>query len=364
MDLTGLQTTAARLGLHAIGVVPLVDLGGVLEHTLEALRSGRIPPQYGWTEDKTRRACRYKGYNSWAGSIIVAAESYHTGEEYPPGRSFGRIAPYTWRNSYQHLMDKLSNLVEALEKSAGRSIAHRVHSNYTSIPEKPLFAYSGLGSVGKNCLLISPGLGSRFVIGEAFIDLQIESAAQSSQAAGIAAGNNQATGGAAGRRPSAPDFGVCGPCTACMEACPTGALTGPGVLNVNRCIQFISENLVEVPDDIREVWGNRLYGCSTCADVCPVNRDLEPRGERHKKGHVGTGMELVEVLESSDERLVRLFRGNQLEKRRIEAVRRNAILACGSGELRGTLPLVRRYSAHPHPLVGETARWAAARLEG
>jgi epoxyqueuosine reductase len=341
---TDLQDIARRHGIHRAVLLPPPDLGPALEHALEALREGRIPARYRWTEEKTRAAYAYQGRLRWARSVLAAAVSYHTGEPEPSDPGSGRIAPYTRRNNYQYLLDRLAGVMEELQRTAGRSVRHKLLSNYTALPEKPLFACSGLGAVGKNSVLISPGMGSRFVVGEALTDLEPGSSAAP-----------------AARR---PDFAVCGECDACMRACPTGAIAESGKVDVNRCIQFLSENLVDIPPLVMAVWGSRLYGCSTCLDVCPHNQSLEPLGPRHRTGHVGAGMSLEEVLEMDDGRWCELFGENQIGRREPDALRRNALVACGSLRLEGLEDVLARYLSHPRPLLRSAAAWALGRLGG
>lgn len=344
MNEAELQDIARRHGIHRAALLSPPDLGPALAHALEALREGRIPARYRWTGEKTRAAYAYQGRLRWARSVLVAAVSYHTGEPEPSDPASGRIAPYTRRNNYQYLLDRLAGVMEELQRAAGRSIKHKLLSNYTALPEKPLFACSGLAEAGKNSVLISPGLGSRFVIGEALTDLEPIS-----------------PGRPAARR---PDFSACGECDACMRACPTGAISAPGKVDVNRCIQFLSENLVEVPPRVMELWGNRLYGCSTCLDSCPHNRDLQPLGPRHRTGYVGAGMNLREVLEMGNARWRQLFGANQIGRREPDALRRNALVACGSLRLGGLEDVLGSYLSHPLPLLRSAAAWALGRLGG
>ncbi len=363
-------------GIDALSIIPVPDLAGPLEHALTQMRRGFVPGTYHWTGEKTEHAYSYKGYGEWARSIIVAAKSYYTDEEYPDkggylpgiqatvpltghrasrdpgtasaGRPFGRIARFTWRNNYRYLTVRLSELIAALERNLGIPIRAKALSNYTSIPEKVLFAFSGLATFGKNCVLISREMGSYFVVAEALTDLAVDFAGTPLE----------------GRLSApAPDFLICGTCSRCMDTCPTGAIVEQGVVDVNRCFQYLSENLVPIPWEYRPKWGNRLYGCSTCIDVCPYNSELEPSAEKHSVGHVGTGEDIIKLLSYSPVQWERRFMDNQLIIRDRLAIVQNAMLCLGNYPSEDALPVLLPHLSHASPVIRNSAVWAAGKMD-
>ncbi len=363
------------IGIDAFEIISVPDLSRPLKHTVEALRGGLMPAQYRWTEEKTRRAYSYKDYGEWTRSIIVAAKNYFTDEEYPdkggyihsssaaassPDRSglwepstdntkrpYGRIARFTWRNNYHYLTERLQEMIGGLERELDISIRVRALSNYTSIPEKVLFAYSGLAAFGKNCVLMNKTMGSYFVVGEVLTDLPVDFTDRQFQPTGT---------------PGMPDFSMCGNCTLCIDACPTGALFGKGSIDVNRCFQYLSENLVPVPHAYRSKWGNRLYGCSTCIDVCPYNSELEPSAEKHTIGYVGTGDDLINLLSYSEKQWQQRFMHNQLIIRDRLAIIKNALLCLGNYPSMGALQTLLVFLSHSSPTIRSFAAWALGKL--
>lgn len=329
-------------GIDIFEIIPIVDLSRAKEEAIKRIEKGYIPETYHWTREKTKSAYNYKNYKTWAKSIIVAAKYYLTDEEIPEQGLFGRIARYTWRNNYRYLFLKLKELVNKIEKAIGRSIKAKTFSNYTSIPEKTLFASSGLAEVGKNSLLIHRKMGSYFVIGEALLDLEIGS-------------ENTLY-----LRP--PDFRLCGPCTRCIDACPTGAIVEEGAIDINRCFQYISENLLLIPPHLREKWGNRLYGCSTCIEACPYNQNLEPNAEKHTVGYIGQGMNLLEVLALTPKAWAYNFKDNQIAIRDRLAVQKNAIMAIGNSRYEKALDTLGLFLGHEHPLIRIYSAWAIGRI--
>ena len=363
-------------GIDAFEIIPIPELSHPLAHTLEALKQGLIPAQYHWTEEKTRQAYTYKKYLGWAQSIIVAAKYYLTDEEYPDtggyipldpavfaaafaaaktgaepqaAHPYGRISRFTWRNNYRYLVQRLRNMISGLERDLDVSIRFKAFSNYTSIPEKLLFAYSGLAVFGRNSVLLHKNMGSRFVVGELLTDLAVDFTAPAPCFPAA---------------PTQPDFAICGDCTKCIEACPTGALLGEGRIDVTICFQYLSENLVLVPHAYRSAWGNRLYGCSTCVDVCPYNSELVPRGEKHPVGHVGTGEDLINLFSFTEKQWRERFKDNQIIIRDRFAIIKNAMLCLGNYPSEEALGPLVSFLSHSSPTIRQYAVWALGKLGG
>jgi len=340
-DLTELCTKYSD-GIDAVAVIPPVDLSSPLRHTLRTLSAGYIPESYRWTPEKTAFAYSYKSYGTWVKSIILAAKYYFTDETFcdDPGR--GRIARFSWRNNYGYLKMRLTALIDSLQAYTGKRIQSRVLSNYTSIPEKALFNFSRLGSIGKNCVVVSRNIGSFFVMGEAVTEIEVSDF----------------------QTPELrhPDFSICGSCRACIDTCPTGAIIADGVVDVNRCFQYMSENLMSVPRDLRAQWGNRLYGCSSCIDICPFNSSLEPNAEKHSVGYVGQDITIIDLLGMSDAQWQARFRNNQIGIRRRQAIEKNAVLALGCLEYKKAEAILEEFLSHEHPVLRISAAWALGRL--
>ncbi len=160
------------------------------------------------------------------------------------------IAPFAQRNYYAEAVARLQDLAKKLRGLCGgpRS-SYRVLCN-SPIPEKPLAAACGLGSVGRNSLLITREAGSLVILAALSLPLELE-------------GDSPLEGG---------PWSLCGSCRACVEACPTGALDGEGRLDTELCIQAWASRPEEPPEEVAARWGHRLYGCTICSDACPHNR--------------------------------------------------------------------------------------------
>ncbi|RKX70658.1 tRNA epoxyqueuosine(34) reductase QueG [candidate division WOR-3 bacterium] len=293
--------------------------------------------------DARRLRVAYRGFPSYhprsflkkARSVIVGIENYYArGRPLRPEE--GEIARYTWSNYYYDLRTRLKELARFLKRAY--QMRFRVFSN-GPLAEKPLAVKAGIGYYGKHTIIINEKFGSWIVIGEILTDLEIE--------------------------PDQPEENDCGDCRICIDACPTRAIEKPYQLNWKRCIQYLSNHRVEIPLEIRRVWGNRLYGCTTCQEVCPKNSRSRPTHSIPEYGYVGPGFSLYEVLMLDEERYRRRFGSNQIGARWMElaCLKRNAILALVNRGEKSALNHIIRFEDDPDPMLKEIARWAVEELQ-
>jgi epoxyqueuosine reductase len=156
----------------------------------------------------------------------------------------------------------------------------------------------------------------------------------------------------------------CGSCTLCIEACPTGALDEPGVVDSTKCLSYWTQAPEPIPEEFREELGAQVYGCDICQDVCPWNRGIEKRraGEaapEHAEPHVS----LVEWLELGDEELRERYERLYFPRKDPRFLRRNALVALGNTGDPEHRPAVEAYAEHGDPLLREHAEWALARMD-
>jgi epoxyqueuosine reductase len=157
--------------------------------------------------------------------------------------------------------------------------------------------------------------------------------------------------------------GACGSCTLCIDACPTGALDEPGVLDSTRCLSYWTQSPAAIPEPYRERLGSLVYGCDICQDVCPWNRGVERRlaGETLPAG-AEPAVSLVEWLQADDE-LVERFDRLYVPRKDPRYLRRNALVAAGNVGGARERVAVARLADDDDELVAEHARWALARLD-
>ena len=324
-----------------------------------------------------------------AGVYLLAALSCYKREPEDlstPGDPHGLIAPFARRNYYREAVLRLRRIARRLGEATGLPRrAFRVFSN-SRLPEKPLAVAAGLGSYGRNALVLAPGLGSLFVIAGMFIPREagppVADRPEGDRPEGDRPeGDRPEAGDAEADRPEAdrtkvgapePNGGlgeICGKCRACQEACPVDALAEPGRLDEGRCLQAQAGRDRELPEDLAAAWGFRLYGCQVCQDVCPYNRGLRCETST-EVGELGPSLSLRWVLERTPEELAGALRGTALGMAWISkrALQRNALLALGHRATAGYAPdaelvaLGDRYARAADPQLARAAAWSAKRL--
>jgi epoxyqueuosine reductase len=204
--------------------------------------------------------------------------------------------------------------------------------------------YAGLGWIGKNTCLINPDLGSWIFLAEIICNLPLEA--------------------------DAPAVDQCGTCTLCLEACPTGALVEPHVLDATRCLSYLTIELKgAIPEGHRSSVGEHAYGCDICQEVCPWN--LSPStattGDRAWLPRGGLDRpRLLELWSRSDEELRALLKGSAMKRAGVKRLRRNLAVAIGnSGDPEATAVLVNhRPPTAADPLVAQHVEWAVEKLGG
>jgi epoxyqueuosine reductase len=150
---------------------------------------------------------------------------------------------------------------------------------------------------------------------------------------------------------------TCGTCTACIPACPTGAILEDGVLDVRRCLAHHLQSSGLIPEDLRRTVGDRLYGCDDCLTSCPPgNRVLEAAGPV-------SGPTIVGILGASDFDLIEQYGHFYLPARRPRILRRNALIAAGNDRSRELEPVVIGYLGHPDWLLRAHAAWAVGQFD-
>ncbi|MBN1410676.1 MAG: iron-sulfur protein [Spirochaetales bacterium] len=279
-------------------------------------------------------------------SAIVCALSCYIPDEktegIPGGEPSGSIAPFAQRNYYTEAVDRLKKIFRQIQYDLKLTKKNRWIFCNSRIPEKSMAAACGLGFYGRNSLIISKELGSLFVIAGLVLPLELE-----------------------------PDYPVqpiegfdgCRDCSACMNACPTRAITHPGVIDPDLCLQSLSTRLSVLPDEIKRKWGRLLYGCQICQDVCPYNRHLTQSTE-NVRGQTGPEVPLKKILAMNESGVKAFFRGTALDRNWIPpaAILRNALLAAAGSRDGSLVPYIETCLKGTNPVLKDAAEWAKAKI--
>jgi epoxyqueuosine reductase len=375
---------AEALGFDLCGVAPVED-SVELQFLPEWLARG-YGGEMNYLSDARRRSP--ERVLAGARSLIVCALNYntplpystevpsHSATEHLSGTS-GWISRYAWGDDYHDVVrSKLEALLETLRNQLGQPFEARAYVDTGPVAERVAAKYAGLGWLAKNTCLIHPQLGSWLFLGVILTTLDLAPSLAAAEA-------------------PLPD--LCGNCRLCIEACPTGAIIEPYVLDARRCISYLTIELRgTIPEGLRPAMGRMVFGCDICQDVCPWNRQApetslaaflprpiastnETRNSKREMGPsaaaataepVSLFTPALEWLASLGEEEYReVFRGSAVKRAKWRGLVRNACVALGnSGAHPGTaahsriVALLERLAGSDDAVIAEHARWALGRL--
>lgn len=277
-----------------------------------------------------------------------ATSAIVVGLDYGGDEPAGPVARYARGDDYHDvIVRKLDSLREWIGNATGRHVAGKSYVDTGPILERDLARRAGLGWFGKNTNLLNPQLGSFFFIGALLVDLDLEV--------------------------DAPfDADRCGTCTRCIDACPTGALVEPRVLDATRCISYLTiENKGSIPEEFRRAMGPLIYGCDICQEVCPYNvkfaRPLKEPAFAPREVLAGKDAQALarELLVMTQEEFSLVFKNSPMKRAKLRGLKRNAAVVLGNlgpaAHAESAEALVRALE-DAEPLVREHAAWALAHV--
>jgi epoxyqueuosine reductase len=240
------------------------------------------------------------------------------------------------RDYHKVLRSKLQKLCDLIQEAVG-PFGYRVFTDSAPVLEKALARNAGLGWIGKHTNLIDRSAGSYFFLGEVYLDLKLP--------------------------PDEPSTAHCGSCSACMPACPTGAIVAPYRLDARRCISYLTIELAgSIPVEFRRAIGNRIYGCDDCQLVCPWNKFARPTAEkdfavRHGLDHA----QLADLFAWSEQDFLEKTQGSAIRRIGHERWLRNVAVALGNAPTSAkVLAALTAQAQHPSSMVREHVEWALA----
>lgn len=277
-------------------------------------------------------------------SIISIAIAYPSKMSSPPrsepGAYRGILSRSAWGQDYHNVLrDRLERL-EAWLRERVEDLRSKSMVDTGELVDRAVAERAGIGYVGKNCAVITPEYGSWVYLGEMLTNIPFP--------------------------PDAPVTEDCGECTLCIDACPTGALVGPGQLNAQRCVSFVTQTKGIVSDEMKRKIGNRLYGCDTCQVVCPKNKQMHfDRHEELKPDPEIAKPLLRPLLKLSNKEFKERFGHSAAAWRGKKPIQRNAIIALGNFRDVSAVPeLVELLLADDREAIREACAWALGRIGG
>lgn len=277
-------------------------------------------------------------------SIISIAVAYPSKLADPPrsepGAYRGIISRSAWGEDYHHVLRRRLQRLEAYLQERVDGVRTQSMVDTGELVDRAVAERAGIGWSGKNCAVITPEWGSWVYLGEIVTNIPFPA--------------------------DNPITDMCGDCTLCIDACPTGALVGPGQLNSSACVSFVTQTKGIVSDEMKRKIGNRLYGCDTCQIVCPHNKgrnwthqpELQPDPELVKPL-------LQPLLELGNREFKERYGHSAAAWRGKKPIQRNAVIALGNFKDRSAVPaLAKLLRGDPRPELRETAAWALGRIGG
>jgi len=340
------KVRALELGFDLCGVAPVGDFPE-LKFLDEWLARG-YAGEMAYMARAPERRSDVRAVLPSARSVIVTATVYNTNHPYSTAdadEQRAKLSRYAWGDDYHEIIKaRLDSLVEWMRAESGpEAFEARAYVDTGPVLERVYAQYAGIGWIGKNTCVISGKRGSWLFLSEIICNLPLQ--------------------------PDPPATDHCGTCTRCLDACPTGAIVEPWVLDSRGCLSYLTIELKgHLPEADRASLGTHVYGCDICQDVCPWNRAPLLTEEFAWQPRPGLDRSTLAALwELSDDQLRALLKGSPMKRAGVKRLRRNlAIAIANSGDPAAVAALqVSRTGAGweslDDPLVREHVTWALAR---
>jgi len=364
-SLTGeIKALAKQLGFQDCGISD-IDLGADEKHLQQWIEDG-FHGDMDYMERHGLKRSRPAELEAGTISVIAVRMDYlpqHAAdaEQVLGEPDKGYVSRYALGRDYHKLMRKrLARLAEKIAEKIG-PFGYRVFVDSAPVLEKALAQKAGLGWIGKHSNLLNQSNGSWFFLGEIYTDLPLiettlettlETTAETTAETTVetTTASNVTTHGA-----------HCGSCTACIDACPTGAIVAPYRVDARLCISYLTIELRgSIPEALRAPMGNRIYGCDDCQLVCPFNKfakntceaDFEPR-------HELDSAKLETLFGWSEDEFLKKTEGSAIRRIGYECWLRNIAVALGNAPSSSTVVDALNQRLHdPSGLVREHVEWA------
>lgn len=296
-----IKQKALEIGFHKIGIAraePIVQEGEHFQEWLGKNYHGEMQ----WMEREPEKRIDPNLIFPGVRSIIVVALNYFTPHEHEEDSNKGKVSRYAWGDDYHDVLkEKLRELL-AFIKTIDETADGKICVDTAPVMDKAWAVRAGLGWLGKHSNVITKEYGSWIFIGEILLNLELEYDTEQVE-------------------------NHCGTCTACLDACPTGAIVAPYIVDSRKCISYVTIELRSsvFPSEIAEKLNGWLYGCDICQDICPWNRFEKLTEESRFEPREGNvSVDLDEVITLSQEKYAEKFRRSAMKRTKLSGLQRNA----------------------------------------
>jgi epoxyqueuosine reductase len=303
-----IKVKARELGFDNCGVAP-AGAFPELRFFAEWIARGHAGSM-GYLERSVERRADVRRVMPAAQTVIVTATNYNTSRPYStecadPARA--HIARYAWGDDYHEVIaGRLEALVTWMRAVSPQPFEARAYVDTGPVQERVYAQYAGVGWIGKNTCVINPEIGSWLFLSEILCSLPLAV--------------------------DAPAVDQCGTCSLCLEACPTQAFDGPGVLDATRCISYLTiEHRGDIPEALQPAIGAHVYGCDVCQEVCPWNAvapvSVDPAWQPRPLWDLPA---IDSLAGTSDDQLRAALKGSSMQRAKPAGLRRNIAVAAAN----------------------------------
>jgi len=281
-----------------------------------------------------------------ARSVVALGTVYNTDRPYSTENadaSVAALARYAWGDDYHVVIQRqLDSLLAWLRAAAGESFEGRAYVDTGPVQERIYAQHAGIGWIGKNTCLINRERGSWLFLSEIICNLELDA--------------------------DAPALDQCGTCTRCLDACPTGALVDPHVLDSTRCLSYLTIELKgSIPAGQRDAIGEHAYGCDICQEVCPWNLRPSTAESTAAPWQARPGLDrprLIDLWQRTDDELRGLLKGSAMKRAGVRRLRRNLAVSIGNCGDPSAADALEGHTEETcrDPLVAEHVAWAVEKL--
>jgi epoxyqueuosine reductase len=290
---------AIDFGFSKIGIARAEALSGESVHLQEWLTHGYHASMH-WMERETAKRIDPSVVLPNVKSVLCVAMNYFTPAHHSNEPTAGKISRYAWGDDYHDILSERLEKLLVFIKSEIPGATGKIYVDTGPVMEKAWAVRAGIGWMGKHANVITPELGSWVFLGEILLDAELEY--------------------------DEPLVDHCGACTVCLDACPTGAIAEPYVVDANKCISYLTiEHRSDLPSEFTGKFQNWIYGCDICQDVCPWNRfQKETKEKAFQPRAENIAPKLTQLAVLSQEEFSRRFKNSPIKRTKQSGLVRNA----------------------------------------